>query len=253
MNGYTVKQLSKLANISVRTLHHYDEIGLLKPETRTEAGYRLYGNTEVFRLQQILFYREMEFSLSEIKEILDSPDFDLIQALQFHKMQLKMKAERYEVLLKTIDKTILKLKQDNAVITIEEMYEGFSKETVEEMEEEVNKKYDPAIVEESRRRVKNLTKGQWQLIKKEAEDINWSLVQLMDKDPGSDQVQQIVERHYKWIENFYTPTEEIYSGLGSLYVSDERFTMHYDNYKSGLAKFLNEAIQIYCTRRGANI
>mgnify|MGYP000865807544 FL=1 len=110
MKKYSAKGLSKLAGVSVRTLHHYDEIGLLKPAIRTEAKYRLYGENELLKLQQILFFKELDFSLKEIIDILDDPDFDLTVALESHKQALISKQERISVMLNTIEKTVLNLK-----------------------------------------------------------------------------------------------------------------------------------------------
>ncbi len=117
MNGYSVKKLAKLAGVSVRTLHHYDQLGLLKPSLRTEARYRLYGEKELLRLQQILLYKELDFSLQEIGDILDKADFDLLEALQSHKTALQSRRDRLGVLLTTIDKTIQKLKGEELIIS----------------------------------------------------------------------------------------------------------------------------------------
>ncbi len=106
MKLFSVKQLAKIAGVSVRTLHLYDEMGLLKPATRTEARYRMYGEKELLRLQQILFYRELDFELREIKEILDNGEFDLLTSLQNQKQSLKAKQNRIFTLIQTIDKTI---------------------------------------------------------------------------------------------------------------------------------------------------
>ncbi|MBS1271813.1 MAG: HTH-type transcriptional activator mta [Candidatus Marinimicrobia bacterium] len=123
MKQYTVKELAKLAGISVRTLHHYDEINLLKPAERTHKRYRLYGEDELLRLQQILFYRELDFPLEEIKAILDAPDFDTVEALKEHKSALISRKKRLEKLLTTIDKTIAKMEKGSKMI-YEELYDG---------------------------------------------------------------------------------------------------------------------------------
>src|SRR5688500_4642553 len=109
VENYSVKTLSELAGVSVRTLHLYDKLGLLTPSVQTTAGYRLYGEKELLRLQQILFYKELDFSLQEIAVILDRPEFDLVQALENHRLRLKQKSERLTTMLNTIDKTINKI------------------------------------------------------------------------------------------------------------------------------------------------
>src|SRR5512142_78697 len=110
---YTVQQLARLAGVSVRTLHYYDQIGLLKPSARTAAGYRLYGEADLLRLQQILFFRELDFPLTEIQAILDQPDFDQVKALRDHRLLLQQEADRLGRLLNTIEKTISRLTENN--------------------------------------------------------------------------------------------------------------------------------------------
>ena len=110
MKEYTVQQLAKLAGVTVRTLHHYDHIGLLKPSSRNSARYRFYGETELLRLQQILFFKELDFNLEDIARIIDSPGFDPVDALEAHRKELQNRAERLDALLETIDKTIKRLK-----------------------------------------------------------------------------------------------------------------------------------------------
>lgn len=248
MQGYTVKQLSDMAKVSIRTLHHYDKIGLLKPCTRTGAGYRLYGEKELLRLQQILFFRELDLALEDIQRILDDPEFDVLEALQGHRRQLVRMPERLDVLLRTIDRTIVQLKTDNAMITPEELYKGFSREEAEAINKEVDEKYPGEVVEESRERMSKMTRREWEHRQQEGEEIEKELASLMDREPSDPQVQSAVGRHYGWINKFYACTKEIYQGLGKLYVSDERFRKHYDKHRPGMADFLNAAMQIYADK-----
>src|ERR1043165_7861872 len=131
MERFTVNQLAVLAGISVRTLHHYDQIGLLRPGERSGSNYRYYSRKELLRLQQILLYRELEIPLSQIAEILDDPGFDLLEALRHHKEELKKKKQRMTELIATIDSTIDHLKTKNEKMDYNEMYKGFSKEQAE--------------------------------------------------------------------------------------------------------------------------
>src|SRR5512135_1184705 len=149
MITYTVRKLAELAGITVRTLHHYDELGLLRPSARTAAGYRLYGETDLLRLQQILFFRELAFPLADIQAILDDPDFDQVQALRDHREMLQQEADRLARLLNTIEKTISRLTEDNMTMTDEELYEGFTPEQIERYTRETNELYDPGIVAEA--------------------------------------------------------------------------------------------------------
>ena len=178
---YAVKALAKMAGVSVRTLHHYDHIGLLEPSSRTAAGYRLYGQKDLLRLQQILFYRELDFPLNEIKKILDRPGFKLTKALENHREMLRERADRLARLLNTIDKTIQKLEEENVGMTDEELYEGFSKEQIEGYRREVRERYDPMLVEESERRVRNMSKEQWKAIKQTGDEIPRRLAGLVDR------------------------------------------------------------------------
>ena len=146
--AYTVSQLAEMAGVSVRTQHHNDHIDLLKPSSRTVAGYRLYGERDLLRLQQILFFKELDFPLSEIRAILDDPEFDQIEALENHRRLLQGRAERLTHLLRTIDKTIQRLTEDNMTMTDEELYEGFTKEQIERYKREAREMYDSELVAE---------------------------------------------------------------------------------------------------------
>ena len=131
MKAYTVHQVAEMAGVSVRTLHHYDHIGLLKPAARTAAGYRLYGEHDLLRLQQILLFRELDVPLETIRSILDDPGFDPVEALEAHRHTLEGQAARLARLLQTIDKTIQRIKGDTMAISDEELYEGLPKEQSE--------------------------------------------------------------------------------------------------------------------------
>lgn len=245
MAKYTVSQLAKMAGISVRTLHHYDKIGLLKPAERARSGYRYFGKKELYRLQQILFFKELEFPLKEIKRILDDPDFDMVEALYYQKKELQKRKKRLGVLLQTIDKTISKLKEEAEMVTEQEMYEGFSKEQAEEYKKEVRAKYDPKIVEESRQNIKNMTKKEFRELKEEGINIAKELAVLTDKDVSSPEVQGLVKRHFDMNNKFYQTSAEMYKGLGDMYMQDPRFTEFYDQHKPGLAAFLRKAMHYY--------
>lgn len=245
---YTVKGLARLAGITVRTLQYYDAIGLLKPSRRTAAGYRIYRNRDLFILQQIMFYRELEFPLDRIKSILGSRDFGLVAALESHKKMFLEKSRRVERLIMTIDRTIKNL-EEKTMLKDEELYEGFTKEEVKQLkkyEKEAEAMYDPAIVVESRKRVRSMTKEQWQAVRAQGDEITRRLASLVGKDPGSGEVQEAIAAHYAHLHNFYTPTLQMYRGLGELYVTDARFRAHFDKYAKNLADFIKKAIDIFC-------
>jgi DNA-binding transcriptional MerR regulator len=245
MTAYTVSQLAKMAGVSVRTLHHYDQIGLLKPLARTEAGYRLYGQQELLRLQQILFFRELDVPLDEVRVILDDPGYDQVTALEQHRELLHKRMERLGRLLQTIDKTIKRLTEEDMALTDEELYEGFTKEEIEEYKREVREKYDPALVAESDRRVRAMSKAEWKAIGAEGEAVTSALAALAGREPGDSEVQALIARHHAWIEHFYPCSAEIYRGLGQMYVEHPKFRAFYEKYRPGLADFMAAAMNVY--------
>lgn len=250
MKKYSAKELSNLAGVSVRTLHYYDKIGLLKPAIRTEAKYRWYGEKELLKLQQILFYKELDFSLKEIIEILNDPKFDLTQALDNHRLALLAKQENISKMLNTIEKTLLKLKE-NTMMKDEELYEGFSLEEMKTMQNDVSKKYGKEMLDQSENYLKQLSKEGFQALKLEQKEIFKSLFQLSNELPESDAVQSEIGRHYLNIRKFWgtygsskTQAEQ-YKGLGELYVHDERFTQVDGKPQPQFANFLSKAMAYF--------
>ena len=244
-SAYTVRQLANMAGVSVRTLHHYDHIGLLRPSARTAAGYRLYGTEDLLRLQQILLYKELDLPLEEIRRILDDPGFDPVQALAQHRRTLELRAERLARLLHTIDRTIARLTEVDMSLTDEELYEGLPKETVDRWKREVDERYDPKLVAESNRRVHAMGKEQWNVVKAEGDAISRRMAELMGRAPGDPEVQATIARQHAWIENFYPCSAEMFQGLGQLYAENPEFKANYDKYRPGLADFMREAMAYY--------
>lgn len=250
MKKYSAKSLSKLAGVSVRTLHHYDKIGLLKPAIRTEAKYRLYGENELLRLQQILFYKELEFSLQEIMDILNDPDFNLVQALKNHKQVLITKQERILVLLNTIEKTMFNLKSKK-MITDKELYEGFSKDEIKTIHKESVEKYGLDVIKTSEKFLKKLSKEEVDTLKNVQKEIFRNLYNLSKNSPESEVVQLEISRHYKNIRQFWgtdgnnNSQKKEYKGLGKLYIEDQRFTMIEGNPQPEFARFLSESMSYF--------
>lgn len=245
-NVYTIDKVAEISRISVRALRHYDEIGLLKPLSRNESRHRIYSENELLRLQQILFYKELDFSLDEIKSILDDESFNLVDALEAHKIMLAQKQTQINALIRTIDKTILHLK-GNRIMKDEELYEGFTKEEIILMNEDANKFYDPSLMAQSRKRDESRSAQEWNDLKQEEGEIMKELIILMDSKEISDpEVQKLVERQYAFISKFFTPTIEIFRAIGQGYAQDPRFVKFYDKYKKGLASYFQRAIDYYC-------
>ncbi len=243
---YSVKQLSSLAGVTTRTLHYYDEIGLLKPSSYEENGYRRYGEQAVYQLQQILFFKELGFSLEKIKEIVDRPDFDLLRALEQHKKALRARQERLENLVQTVDRTISQLK-GHTIMNEKKMFEPFSEEQQKEYEQEAAQRW-PDAYQESARRWKSYTDADKARIGEEGEAVYRDLVAALDQDPGSEVVQKIVARWHKHLRYFYEPTVEVLRGLGHMYLDDPRFAATFARIHPDLAQFHQKAINIYCDR-----
>jgi DNA-binding transcriptional MerR regulator len=245
VKAYTVSQLARMAGVSVRTLHHYDRIGLLEPSGRTEAGYRLYGEPQLFRLQQILFFKELDMPLAEVRQILDEPGFDQVAALEHHRQLLQRRMERLSRLLKTIDRTIDRLTGDDMTLTDQDLYEGFTTEQIERFKREAREMYDPTLVEKSEQRLKRMSRAEWKAVGAEGEAVTTALAALADREPGDAEVQGLIARHHAWIENFYPCSAEVYRGLGQGYVEHPEFRAFYENYRPGLADFMSAAMNHY--------
>lgn len=247
MEHYSVKKLAKLAGVSVRTLHLYDQMGLLTPSVRTEARYRLYGKKELLRLQQILFYRELDIPLKEIGEILDDPEFDLIQALENHKTALRKKGERINTLIDTIDKTLRHLKS-KTMLGVEELYEGLSPEKMFEYRESAMNRWGKDRVLKGEDILRKLSKEEVNDMKEELDTVTKQLLVSSEKDPESKDVQTLIARHCKVITKFTGRTEEqglkdYYKCLGELYISDGRYTEVNGVANAAFAQFMQKAMK----------
>jgi DNA-binding transcriptional MerR regulator len=252
MERYSVKKLASVAGVSVRTLHVYDEIGLLKPSLRSEKKYRLYGRAEAIRLQQILFYKALGLSLREIAEILDDPHFDPVKSLENHKKLIQQKQDQLATLLKTIDKTITHLK-NKVMLSIEELFEGIPKEEAMRLRQEAIKKWGNSV-ERSENHLRKKTKEEFAQLKAEAQANTERLLAMKDKDPASEEVQAEIGIHYELIREFWgtagSPDKNVaaYAGLGDLYVSDERYTTVKGKADPFFAQFMNRAMKHFARK-----
>ena len=243
---YSVKQVSVLSGVTVRALHYYDHIGLLKPAMRSEKKYRYYDEQDLLRLQQIMFYREMDFSLEDIRDILDDPDFDTREALHDHRERLIQKQQNMAILIQTVTRTLESLEGDHHMtLKDKDIYEGFDQEKIDRWNKEVDEKYDPEKVTESRRNVGKMSKGQFKDVQKEGDRVTLAISELMDTGSTSPGVQALIKEHHAWIETFYTCPAEMYKGLGQLYVENPEFKAFYEKVKPGLASFMCVAMGYY--------
>jgi DNA-binding transcriptional MerR regulator len=242
--GYTVKTVSGLAGVSIRTLHHYDEIGLLTPAGATESGYRLYSDRDLERLQQILFFRELEMGLKEIGEILDDPGFDRRQALVNQRQALMVRRERIKRLIRTIDQTLESLEGGKGMKE-KEMFEGFD---AARYEAEAKEKWgDTPQWKESQRKTRRYTKVDWAAIRGENARIIQGIADAMGRGERDAAVQDGVRQFHEHINRrYYTCTAEIFRGLADGYVDDPRFAATWEKIKPGLAAFLRKAMLVYC-------
>ena len=241
---YTVKQLSKLAGVTPRTLHHYDEIGLLKPSRVGENGYRYYGEESVLRLQQILFYRELGMPLEDIKKIMGRRDFDVLGALYSHKEALQKQVARLNRLITTVDNTIHHLK-GTTIMSEKGLFEGFSEQQQEEYAAEAEKMYDPETVRESNRKWKAYSAAQKESILAEGNAIYTDMIAVMPKGAASSQAQAIVERWRKHMDYFWTPNLDQLQAIANGYNDDPRFKANFDKMHPQLAEFFRDAVKVY--------
>jgi DNA-binding transcriptional MerR regulator len=244
---YTVKQLADVAEVSPRTLHYYDEIGLLKPSTLGVNGYRYYDQAALLRLQQILIYRELDFSLTDIQAILDQPDFNLLRALKTHHTALVQRVKQLNTLIQTVDKTITSL-EEHKVMKAEDIFNGFSEEHQGEYAEEASQRWDPTMVRQSNQRWKACSAHKQADIMAEGNRVYDDLVANMDKPHDGAVVQAIIGRWHQHLRYFYEPTIEVLRGLGQVYVDDAAFAANLRKLSPGLPEFMRQAITVYCDR-----
>ena len=245
---YTVNQLSKLAGVSVRSLHYYDQTGLLKPSWVGGNGYRHYEEEAVLKLQQILFYRELELSLEEIKAIVGRIDFDVVTALRSHKEALQGRVERLNRLIRTVDNTIDHLK-GNEAMNVKGMFEGFSEEEQEKYALEAEQVYDPETVRASNRKWKAYPPAEKERILAEGKAIYLDLIAAMPKGAASAEIQALIARWHQHMQYFWSPNDEELVGLADMYNSDARFRANFDRMHPKLAWFMREVVKVYMGNR----
>lgn len=241
----TVKQLANLTGVSVRTLRYYDEVDLLKPSSIGTNGYRYYGEESILRLQQILFYRELSFSLEEIKAIIDEPGFDLLHALQEQHQALLARLAHLHILVQTVEKTIQYVRGEQHMNT-KDLFEGFSDEQQAQYEEEAARRWDEKTVRESNRRWRSYSAEKKAQIMAEGQAVYTDLLAVMPKGPQSPEVQRCVARWHQHLRYFYEPTVQVLTGLAHVYNEDPAFRAFYLKLHPDMPEFIEEAILFYC-------
>jgi DNA-binding transcriptional MerR regulator len=241
-----VKEVADLAGISVRTLHHYDEIGLLVPDGVTEAGYRIYSEQNLEMLQQILFFRELGFPLKRIKEIINDPKFDRLEALELHRKWLLEQRKRLDNMLGTLEKTIRHLKGE-VEMSVNERFEGFDF-SKNPYEEEARKRWGNEAVDGSNAKIRSLTPQETEALQEDMTAIYRKLADLRHTAPDSDEAQAAIGEWYNLLQRIGSYSPEAFRNLGQLYVDDERFTKSIDRFGEGLAAFMRDAMAVYADR-----
>ena len=251
--SYTINKIAQLAGVTLRTLRYYDKIGLLASSARTEAGYRLYSDKDVERLQQILFFRELDFPLERIQEIMGNPNFDRKKALVMQIEFLEKRAERY-LKLSDLAKETLQNLEGGIKMENKAMFKEFDYDKIVEHQ----KKYEDEVKERwgntdayriSTQRASKYTKEDWEKISAAGDEYMKEMIACFsEKVAYSDpRMMTVCEKARGHISTFFYPCSlEMYSNLGNMYIADERFTAFYDKFAPGLAAYYNEAIQHYC-------
>ena len=241
-----VKEVADLVGISVRTLHHYDEIGLLTPEEITDAGYRIYSNENLETLQQILFFRELGFPLKKIKEIISSPSFDRQEALKLHRKMLLEKRSRLDQMITTIDKTIQHTKGEISMSN-KEKFEGFDF-SQNPYEQEARERWGDKAVDQSNAKVNAMSKGEKKDFEEAFNSIYRKLAEIRHISPESETAQAAIKEWFNFLNNMGNYSLDAFKGLGQMYVDDERFTKNIDQFGEGLAKFMCEAMAVFADK-----
>jgi MerR family transcriptional regulator, thiopeptide resistance regulator len=248
----TVKELAKLSGVSVRTLHWYDEIGLLMPEHVGENHYRYYEQEQLLQLQQVLFFRELGFTLRDIKKLLAQTGFDKLNALSAHRRILEDNIARQSRLLETIDKTISHLKGE-IDMERQELYYGFDSSRQKEYEQYIVTYQGleaENLLKESKRRTAKWDGDEWDKVKAEGDAIHKALAHAIDEglSPESDEVQAIIAQHYQLQNRFYEVSKEVYIGLTELYAQHPDFKKFFDAYHPRMIEYIGKAMRYYADK-----
>jgi MerR family transcriptional regulator, thiopeptide resistance regulator len=238
----TVGDVAELAGVTVRTLHHYDEIGLLSPSDRSDAGYRLYSYEDLARLQEILVWRRLGFSLVEIGAMLDEPSYDRLSALERQRELIEHERERLGAIAHALD-AALAAHRNGTRLKETTMFEGFDPS---EYQDEARERWGQTeAYRESTRRTEQYGEQQWRAIRAEGDAIVEDFVALLRAGEPSDgeAARAVAERHRRHISQWFYPcSRAMHRGLGDMYIADERFARTYEQQATGLAAFVRDAI-----------
>jgi DNA-binding transcriptional MerR regulator len=251
--SYSVGDVARSAGVTVRTLHHYDEIGLLPPSGRSTAGYRQYDDRDLERLQEVLFYRELGFGLDEIMALVSVPIFNRAQILRQQRILIERRIDRLQSMATAVDRAMRAL-EEGSTMNNEELFGTLNKEDQIEIFGDFDpKRYEAEVRErwseteayaESSKRTARYTKDDWKRMGEEAGVINQSLADLFaaGTSPEAETSMEAAEQHRLHIDRWFYPcSHELHAGLGEMYVADPRFTKFWDEIRPGLAAFVRDA------------
>lgn len=241
-----INEVAKLTGVTVRTLHYYDQIGLLHPSETTQTGYRIYHQDALEKLQQILFFRELEFPLSDIREIMSSQCYDRQEILAKHKELLMEKRKRLDALIDMIDTAL----EEETCMDIQDFDINDLNKMKKKYAEEVRERWgETEAYRESEQKTAGYDDQRWNILMGEGGDILKAFADNRHLKPDSKEAQELVKRWQAYItNNFYHCTNEILYCLGLMYVEDKRFTENIDRNGKGTAEFMGRCIEYYCTK-----
>jgi MerR family transcriptional regulator, thiopeptide resistance regulator len=245
MDAMPVGAVATLTGVSVRTLHHYDHIGLVVPSMRTAAGYRGYSDADIERLHVVLVYRAAGLPLDEIATLLDDPDVDVLTRLRHQRALLHARVDQLHTAINALEK-LMDAHSAGIQLTAQEQVEifGTTAFTQEYAAEAENRWGDTEPWHESHRRAARYTKDDWRQIEADGDTLlrDLACAKRDGVEPGSDRADELAARHRASIERFYDCPPELHIGLAQMYLADERFTRYYDDAEPGLARFVHDIV-----------
>jgi MerR family transcriptional regulator, thiopeptide resistance regulator len=252
--AWTIGEVARMADVTVRTLHHYDDLGLLSPAARTESGYRLYDRRDLERLQRILAYRRLGLELDKVAALLDDPDVDPVDHLRRQHDLLRHRRAELDRMITALEKT-MEARKLGIQLDPEELFEVFGDDDPTRHAEEVEQRWgDTDAYHQSRRRASSYTKDDWRRMKTEAEDLGRRLVAALRAGHAADaaEAMDLAEEHRQHVSRwFYDCPPAMHRALGDMYVADPRFTKTYEDMAPGLAVWVRDAWAANAARQGA--
>lgn len=242
-----VKEVARLTGVSVRTLHHYDEIGLLSPDTVTESGYRLYSDANLETLQQILFFRELDFPLRKIREMMAAPGYDRMEALALQRRMLLERRGQLDRMIGVLDQTIKHYKGE-IHMTREEKFKGFDFTKGNLYEEEARERWGDQAVDRYNEALGAMDREEKETLGETMNSVYVNLAAVRHLPPSSTEAQEAIRQWYVLLNRMGSYSPEAFRALGQMYVDDERFTANIDRFGEGLSLFMREAMAIYANR-----